>query len=107
MRLLLMAAGLGLAMVAVNTSTSAAADNAGNVPATLLASLGVGGMQHLSDAQGMEIRGKGTRGLCIPSCRPVCQPSCQPKSCERPPCEIIKQICVPICRPTCGNSRPT
>ena len=100
MRAVLIALVAGCVCFAFGATKSVAADNAGQIPASLLASFGADSMQHLSDAQGMEIRGKGIRGSCIPSCRPSCQPTCQPKSCERSPCEV--KICIPICRPKCS-----
>ena len=104
MRMLLVAAVLSFGLVAINASTSSA-DQGGNVPTATLTSLGISGMQPISDAQGMDIRGKGTRGSCIPSCRPSCQPVCQPKSCES---SCKKTYCAPkpVCRPTCTRTNP-
>ena len=48
-----------LAAVAVVGSTA----QAGDIPGNVLAQMGLGGMQKMSDAQGMRIRGQGTASV--------------------------------------------
>lgn len=106
MRTLLIAAIVGVALVAVNASTSAAADTNGQVPASMLASLGASQMQPMSDAQGMNIRGKGTsRGCCVSSCcRSSCESSCE-SSCSKSRCASSCSRST-YCRPKCGGTTP-
>jgi hypothetical protein len=61
MRTLLVVAVLGAACLLVGANVSSAADQ-GQVPASMLAQMGLGGMQPMSDLQGQAIRGMGRRG---------------------------------------------
>jgi hypothetical protein len=58
MKTLLIAAVLGTCCLLAGANTSSAADH-GQVPAKMLAEMGLAGMQPMSDVQGLAIRGMG------------------------------------------------
>jgi hypothetical protein len=60
MRTLLVVAVLGAVCMLLGATASSAADH-GQVPASTLAQMGLGGMQPMSDLQGQAIRGMGRR----------------------------------------------